>query len=119
MKKKYFQCDQLRASFLCQRKLNLFLQIKFRGYGRTFGQEAINEFCSEFCIEKVIRSHQCIQSGIEFTFCDKLITVFSCSNYCDTCKNQAAYLHINGESIDQFILQQLNILKRNKAIFVE
>lgn len=90
-----------------------------RGYGRTFGQEAINEFCSEFCIEKVIRSHQCIQSGIEFTFCDKLITVFSCSNYCDTCKNQAAYLHINGESIDQFILQPLNILKRNKAIFVE
>ena len=48
-----------------------------------------------------------------------MITVFSCSNYCDTCKNKAGYLYINKKEVNTFHLKPLEILKRENSLFIE
>lgn len=90
-----------------------------RGYGSVFGQDAILEFCREKKMNKLIRAHQCVKRGIENVLLGKVITVFSCSNYCDSCKNMAGYLYINHEVYKNVSLEPLDVLKREKALFIE
>lgn len=91
-----------------------------RGYGCLFGLDAIVEFCRNQKMERVIRSHQCVKKGIELSLHDKVVTVFSCSNYCDVCNNEAGFIKLSkrGE-IEQFKLMPLEILTRDKALFVD
>ncbi|KAK8888683.1 hypothetical protein M9Y10_033417 [Tritrichomonas musculus] len=90
-----------------------------RGYGCVFGQDAIIKFCRSQNYEKVIRAHQCVAPGVEEVLHGKVITVFSCSNYCDTCQNLAGYICIRGNTISQVQLQPLDIMKRENALFLD
>lgn len=96
-----------------------YYQESERGYGCNFGFDAVFEFCRNQNMERLIRAHQCVKNGIEFILNGKVITVFSCSNYCDTCKNKAGYLYINKKEVNPFHLQPLEILKREKSLFIE
>lgn len=96
--------------------VSYFLQSE-RGFGCIFGSDAIIEFCRSQKMEQVIRAHQCVSSGIENHLHGKVITVFSCSNYCDTCQNQGGYLYIENNQMNSFDLLPLTILKRSSALF--
>lgn len=90
-----------------------------RGFGCIFGQDAVFEFCRNQKMDKIIRSHQCVKSGVESLFYEKVLTVFSCSNYCNKCNNDAGFIHVNKEKIEKFTFHPLQILNRENALFIE
>lgn len=90
-----------------------------RGFGCVFGQDAIFEFCRNQKMDKVIRSHQCVKNGIETLLHGKVVTVFSCSNYCDQCNNDAGFIYVTKKGIESFRIKPLKILKRDQALFID
>lgn len=96
-----------------------YFQESERGYGCNFGQDAVFEFCRNHQMDKIIRAHQCVKNGVEYFLNGKVTTVFSCSNYCDTCKNLGGYLYVKKKMVKKFHLEPLDVLKREKALFIE
>lgn len=86
-----------------------------RGTGVTYGSEAIEEFCENFHINKIIRAHQCVLQGISL-FNGNVYTVFSCSNYADGGENRCGIIFINlsGE-IQSFSLPPITQIERSKC----
>ncbi|OHS93122.1 Serine/threonine-protein phosphatase 4 catalytic subunit 2 [Tritrichomonas foetus] len=89
-----------------------------RGSGYFFGAEATKEFCEKNHIKMIIRGHECVNDGFEYHFDQKLITVFSASNYCGLVGNKAAVLEII--STDKLVTHDfppLPYLNRYEALF--
>ena len=85
-----------------------------RGVGTTFGEQAVDEFLSAFGIEKVIRAHQCVQYGIAKFFNNKVISVFSCSNYVDACGNRCGLIFIESSgTLQHFSLPPTEQIERS------
>jgi hypothetical protein len=63
-----------------------------RGCSLLFGPDVVDEFLAANNLQLIVRSHECIQPGFEKMFDDKLITVFSASNYNGTVGNDGAYI---------------------------
>jgi protein phosphatase len=61
-----------------------------RGSGFVFGMEAVNQFMAATGIELIIRGHQCVEQGFEYSCQGKVLTIFSASNYCGIICNKAA-----------------------------
>ena len=59
-----------------------------------FDEKMLNNFLTNNKLKMLIRSHDVIDSGIEKSFNDKCITVFSATNYCGTIQNTGALLFI-------------------------
>ena len=82
-----------------------------RGRGHAFGEDVLKEFLKANNLDRVIRSHQCVEFGIESFSQDRLITVFSTSNYTTDVHNCAAILKINNNgSVEAFNFQPINTL---------
>ena len=54
----------------------------------------LNEFLNHNKMKMMIRSHDVCDSGIEKIFNDKIISIFSATNYCGTFNNSGAMLLI-------------------------
>ncbi|CAF3165359.1 unnamed protein product [Rotaria sp. Silwood2] len=54
-----------------------------RNIGSFFGPDITEQFLNEYNYSMIIRSHQVKQNGYEYTHNEKVLTVFSASNYCD------------------------------------
>ncbi|CAF5191749.1 unnamed protein product, partial [Rotaria magnacalcarata] len=54
-----------------------------RNIGSFFGPNITEQFLSKYNYSMIIRSHQVKQKGYEYTHDEKVLTVFSASNYCD------------------------------------
>lgn len=67
-----------------------------RGTGYLYGEKPVELFQETNGLNLLVRGHECVEQGYEFHFNQKLITVFSASNYCGLIGNQAAVLEING-----------------------
>ncbi|OHT09061.1 Ser/Thr protein phosphatase [Tritrichomonas foetus] len=65
-----------------------------RGCGHFFGEAPLTEFLDLNSKKLMVRAHECVQDGCEFMFNEKIVTVFSASNYCGLVMNQAAVLII-------------------------
>ncbi|EFO65765.1 Serine/threonine protein phosphatase 4 [Giardia lamblia P15] len=65
-----------------------------RGAGFMFGSDVVQEFCAANNIELIVRSHQLVMEGMKFQFNNKLLTLWSCPNYCYRAGNVAAILEI-------------------------
>ena len=63
-----------------------------RGAGGLFGANVTHEFLKENKLSCIVRSHQCVASGIETCHDARLFTVFSASNYCGKSGNRGAVL---------------------------
>nr|XP_027202171.1 serine/threonine-protein phosphatase 5-like [Dermatophagoides pteronyssinus] len=63
-----------------------------RGVSHVFGPDYTEEFLKTNNLDLVIRSHEVKNSGWEKMHNDKLYTIFSAPNYCDTMQNLGAYL---------------------------
>lgn len=68
-----------------------------RGGGKFFGPDVVNKFCSENDIQLIVRGHECIAEGCLYTFDNKIVTVFSASNYCGTVNNHCGVLIVSGD----------------------
>lgn len=65
-----------------------------RGLGYAFGPDITAQFLEKNGLKKILRSHEVRQNGIEFEHNNKLVTVFSAPNYCDTQGNLGGIIHI-------------------------
>lgn len=65
-----------------------------RGLGIQFGPDITERFCLSNKIRKVLRSHEVRMEGYEMEHNNRLITVFSAPNYCDSTGNLGAVVHI-------------------------
>lgn len=89
-----------------------------RGSGYLFGSSAVSEFCENNNIKMIIRGHECVKDGVEFWFDNKLVTVFSASNYCGYENNKSAILEIlNTTNYHVHSYPPLPMLNRSNVLF--
>lgn len=89
-----------------------------RGAGYDFGENVFKEFMEKCGLEYMLRAHQVIQGGVESCFDDKLITVFSASNYCGTDNNKAGALQISSKgAMMRKIFEPLPFIQRYDVTF--
>ena len=72
-----------------------------RGTGYYFGQNALLDFLETSQAVRIIRGHECVAEGFATMFDDRVVTVFSASNYCGVSGNEAAVLVMDPEGEDE------------------
>ena len=65
-----------------------------RGLGFSFGPDITAQYLERNNLRKVFRSHEVRMGGIFFEHDQKLATVFSAPNYCDSQNNKGAIIHV-------------------------
>jgi len=61
---------------------------------RTYDENMISEFFKNNKIELIIRSHDPIEPGFEKVFDNKIVSIFSATNYCNFYKNDGGIIFI-------------------------
>ena len=87
-----------------------------RGTGFLFGKENLLDFLENSNAVRIVRGHEYVQEGYYTCFDDRVVTIFSASNYCGTMNNESAVLIMepNGEDeIKRF--PPLAYIKRSHA----
>lgn len=64
-----------------------------RGTGYYYSQEAVETFLNQNSLSFIIRAHEVIPPGYQFHMNGKLVSIFSCSNYCGAV-NESAVAYI-------------------------
>ncbi len=82
-----------------------------QGFILKYGKDRLNKFLQENSLMLLITSHQYIQEGIKSFANDKLLTVYSATNYMDKCNNLAGIITINKNSTH--IVPKLIDINRN------
>lgn len=75
-----------------------FLPNEKRGTAYLFTDKAVDTFLANQGLDHVIRAHEVIPQGYRFQMNGKVMTIFSCSRYCDT-GNKAAAALVHDEKI--------------------
>lgn len=90
----------------------------FRGMGYTFGKGAAKQFMESNGIDLIIRGHECVKNGCTYSLDDKVLTVFSASNYCGLVGNESGIVIIKrtGE-LEMKRFPSLEYLKRADVFF--
>ncbi|GKT37213.1 Serine/threonine-protein phosphatase 4 catalytic subunit [Aduncisulcus paluster] len=77
--------------------------VSSRGAGYLFGERIVKNFCDSNKLSLIARAHQLVMEGYKFVFDEKLVTVWSCGNYCYRCGNSAAIMECFGSgTIEKF-----------------
>lgn len=71
---------------------------KRRQTAAVFNQEALEHFLKRYGLTQVIRAHEVQQNGFRVCMGDKLLTVFSAANYCNS-QNDSACILINDKTL--------------------
>lgn len=86
-----------------------------RGTGFLFGLDPLVKFLENNNLKCLIRGHQCV-NGSEYYFGEKILTVFSASNYCGTTGNNAGFVQVlTNDKIIVFSLPPLPYLLRSST----
>ncbi len=84
-----------------------------------FSPDITEAFLEANNIDFIIRSHECKESGYEYTHNNKVLTIFSCSNYYEYGSNNGAYVKITSTMkpiIIQFFVKQGHEITKNLTI---
>lgn len=89
-----------------------------RGVSIQFGPDVTSAFLADNNLELLVRSHEVKPEGYEFDHNNKLITIFSAPNYCDSVGNKVwqqcctiiyhfkgAYILFNGNDMKPVVKQ--------------
>jgi protein phosphatase len=91
-----------------------------RGTGFQFGRNPLFRFLRESGLLRLIRAHECVETGISKMFDKRCITVFSASNYCGRRNNQSSVLRVNSETGDDaLVFPPIDYLPRTCTAFKE
>lgn len=63
-----------------------------RGAGTWFGEDVTKAFLEKNKLRLLIRSHELVNEGYQFLHGERVLTVFSASNYCGKSMNKAAFV---------------------------
>ena len=65
-----------------------------------FGADFTNQWLGKEGLSMLVRSHECMDEGFEWTHGKKVVTVFSASNYYEDESNQGAYMVLQKAAVD-------------------
>lgn len=90
-----------------------------RGTGFFFGSDVLTTFLDNQHLDLFVRGHECVD-GVVYCHNDRLVTVFSASNYCGMSTNKAGVLVIkkNGQR-ESVTFPPLRYIRRQTAAFVK
>jgi hypothetical protein len=83
------------------------------GFILKYGKDRLNKFLTENKLSLVITSHQWISEGVRSFNNDKILTVFSATNYADKHNNIAGMLNVTKNPI-QIIPKLIDVYKTDK-----
>lgn len=72
-----------------------------RGAGYTFGQDITEQFKVTNGLTFIVRAHQLVMEGYQWTHNKGVVTIFSAPNYCYRCGNQAAIMQVDERLVSQ------------------
>jgi serine/threonine-protein phosphatase 5 len=73
-----------------------------RGISIAFGPDITKKFLEDNNLELLVRSHEVKMNGYEVDHDDKLITIFSAPNYCDSTGNKGAFITFGSDMKPKF-----------------
>ena len=76
----------------------VFMFLESQSRGVEWGVGATSMFCETNKINMIVRAHQCVRDGVSSLHNDKVVTVFSSSNYDPVMANSAGVLIVDGPS---------------------
>jgi len=66
-----------------------------RGAGYTFGQDITEQFNHNNRLSLLVRAHQLVMDGFNWSHDKKCVTLFSAPNYCYRCANRASIMEVD------------------------
>ncbi|KPI88567.1 putative serine/threonine protein phosphatase [Leptomonas seymouri] len=75
-----------------------------RGTGHIFGEDITMNFINTNHLFFIVRAHQCVQEGFQWSHHNRLLTIFSAPNYCGM-RNKGAILFLDAQgapTLDQY-----------------
>lgn len=96
-----------------------FFESNSRGRGHYFNGVITINFLKNNNLQRIIRGHECVYNGVDFTFNEKCITVFSASSYDPDMDNKSGILKIykKKDRIEPVSFDPLPRLKKFDAVY--
>jgi protein phosphatase len=99
-------------------KVETFEPSPIRGIGYLFGKEALFNFLESSNMQLLIRAHECVSGGYRYSLDERVLTVFSASNYGGVTENPGAVLEYRTfEDRTVRTFPPLRWLHRDRVIF--
>ncbi|OHT05497.1 Ser/Thr protein phosphatase [Tritrichomonas foetus] len=90
-----------------------------RGIGHHYGHEATKQFLDRNNLRILIRGHQSILDGCEYSINGLVLTIFSASNYCNQINSKSGICIVKNDKIEEIVIfEPQKFIMREEATFM-